>query len=79
VRRLGWRAPLLHIKDGPGDQHSPQLAAGAGIMDIPAIVEAAGDHVEWMIVELDHCATDMMSAVEESLRYLTSKGLAHGK
>jgi hypothetical protein len=32
-----------------------------------------------MIVELDACATDMLEAVEKSLRYLTGKGLAHGK
>jgi hypothetical protein len=31
-----------------------------------------------MVVELDECATDMMTAVEHSYRYLTSKGLARG-
>lgn len=79
VRSLGRRAPLLHIKDGPGGQRAPQLAAGTGMMDIPAIVEAAGDSAEWLIVELDRCATDMLEAVQKSYAYLTEKGLAHGK
>jgi sugar phosphate isomerase/epimerase len=79
VRKLGWRAPLLHIKDGPGRQQDPQVAAGSGIMDFPAIVKAAGDCPEWMIVELDGCATDMMEAVEKSYQYMVSNGLAHGK
>jgi sugar phosphate isomerase/epimerase len=79
VRSLGRRAPLLHIKDGPGEQHAPQLAVGTGVMNFSAIVEAAGECVEWMIVELDSCATDMLEAVQKSHAYLTGKGLAHGK
>ncbi len=79
VRKLGRRAPLLHIKDGPGDHQSPQTAIGAGIMDFPAIVEAAGSNPEWMIVELDACATDMMEAVRQSFQYMVSQGLAHGR
>ncbi len=79
IRRLGWRAPLLHIKDGSGEHHAPQFAIGKGIMDFPAIVKAAGDCVEWMIVELDDCATEMLEAVQQSYAYLNGKGLAHGK
>jgi sugar phosphate isomerase/epimerase len=69
---LGPRAPLLHIKDGPATgPDAPKTAVGTGAMPIPAILSAA-DHAEWLIVELDDCATDMLAAVEESYRYLRS-------
>ncbi|HEX2619701.1 MAG TPA: sugar phosphate isomerase/epimerase [Phototrophicaceae bacterium] len=77
VKGLGKRAPLLHIKDGPAVMNEPMVAAGDGTLDIPGIV-AAGS-ADWLVVELDNCATDMMTAVEKSYQYLTSKGLAHGK
>lgn len=79
VKEIGSRAPLLHIKDGPGNREQAMVAAGDGIMDIPAIVEASGGNAEWLIVELDRCDTDMMEAVEKSYQYLTLKGLAHGR
>ena len=79
VKSLGSRAPLLHIKDGPAVQGEPMVAAGDGVMDISAIIEAGQGHTKWLIVELDACATDMMTAVEKSCRYLISNGLAKGK
>lgn len=79
VKKLRARAPLLHIKDGPCLQGEPQLAVGDGVMDFNALVEAAGATTEWMIVEMDYCATDMMQAVEKSYRYLVKEGLARGK
>jgi hypothetical protein len=39
-------------------------ALGTGNMDIPAIVAAGGEHTQWLFVELDRCATDMMTAVQ---------------
>jgi sugar phosphate isomerase/epimerase len=79
LKELGARAILLHIKDGPAVRGQPMVALGEGTLDIPAIIEAGEDNAEWMVVELDECATDMMTAVEKSYRYLTSKGLARGK
>ncbi len=79
IASLGSRAPLLHIKDGPATTDEPMVAAGEGVMDIPALVEAGGDHVEWLVVELDRCATDMMTAVEDSFNYLVNEGLGHGR
>ena len=78
VRRLGRRAPLLHIKDGPCQLEMPMTAVGEGVMDIPGVIAASGSSAEWLIVELDHCATDMLEAVQKSYDYLTTKGLAHG-
>ncbi|MFH1009484.1 MAG: sugar phosphate isomerase/epimerase [Candidatus Latescibacterota bacterium] len=79
VRALGGRAPLLHIKDGACEKDAPMTAVGEGIVDFHRIVEASKRTAEWMIVELDHCATDMMEAVGQSYTYLTREGLARGK
>jgi len=79
VRELGARVPLLHIKDGPCRQGEPMTAVGDGIMDFHSIVEAGSTTTEWMIVELDSCATDMMEAVKKSYEYLTREKLAQGK
>jgi sugar phosphate isomerase/epimerase len=79
VRELGQRAPLLHIKDGPAVKGEPQVALGEGVMDFLSIVRAGEGATEWLIVELDACATDMMTAVEKSYRYLVGEGLARGR
>ena len=41
-----------------------------------AEILAASPSVEWNVVELDACATDMMEAVGDSITWLTSHGLA---
>ncbi len=79
VQELGPRAPLLHIKDGPAVRDEPHVAVGDGVLDFHAIVRAAGEAVEWLIVELDDCATDMVEAVIKSCHYLVKEGLGHGK
>jgi sugar phosphate isomerase/epimerase len=79
VARLRERTPLLHIKDGPVDPPQPHTAVGKGKLDMPAIIAAADKALlEWLIVELDSCATDMWEAVEDSYRYMVGKGLAAG-
>jgi len=83
VGKYAGRLPTLHIKDGPltrgADGIDPHTAVGAGKMDIPAVIGAADPSVlEWLIVELDYCATDMMQAVRGSYQYLTGQGLAEG-
>jgi sugar phosphate isomerase/epimerase len=78
VKELGPRAPLLHIKDGPAVKDEPHVAVGDGVLDFPSVVQAAEGAAEWLIVELDHCATDMMEAIERSYQYLVGGGLARG-
>lgn len=78
VQEMGARAPFLHIKDGPCVKDEPMTAVGDGLVDVPAIVEAGKPHTEWLVVELDRCATDMMEAVARSYRYLVEGGLARG-
>ncbi|MEA2009010.1 MAG: sugar phosphate isomerase/epimerase [Chloroflexota bacterium] len=74
VADFGDRVSFLHVKDGPartGETDAMQLPAGQGTLDIPAILQASSDDTEWLIVEFDHCATDVLDAVQESYRYLT--------
>lgn len=78
VNELGDRIPMLHIKDGPLDTQASMVAAGQGKMDFPPII-AAATAAEWLIVELDRCETDMLTAVRDSYTYLTEKGLGRGK
>jgi sugar phosphate isomerase/epimerase len=68
--RLGDRVRYLHVKDGPATREDPMTAVGAGTLPIPDIL-AAGKHVEWRVVELDECATDMVQALADSHAYLT--------
>ena len=79
VAECGKRAPLLHIKDGPCRQGQPMTAVGDGLVDVPAVVKAAKNNADWLIVELDSCATDKMDAVARSYQYLVGKKLARGK
>jgi len=72
VSHLGERAPLLHIKDGPATIDGDMTAVGEGVMEIPAIINSGEPYTEWLIVELDRCATDMLVAIEKSYKYLTS-------
>jgi sugar phosphate isomerase/epimerase len=78
VRRLGARAPLLHVKDGPCQIEAPMTALGEGVVDLPNVVAAGTGTTEWLVVELDQCATDMLEAVGKSYRYLIEKGLGRG-
>jgi sugar phosphate isomerase/epimerase len=78
VRRLGSRAPLLHIKDGPCQMDVAMTALGEGVVDIPGVVAAGAGSTEWLVVELDRCDSDITEAVRKSYRYLVETGLAHG-
>lgn len=76
LRRLGERVRYLHVKDGPAVSRDDFMTAvGAGRMPVAEIL-AASPWVDWRIVELDRCATDMLTAVEESLAWLGRNGLA---
>jgi sugar phosphate isomerase/epimerase len=75
LARLGDRVRFLHVKDGPITKDDPMTAVGAGRMPVAEIL-AAAPAAEWHIVELDRCATDMLTAVEQSLQWLAEHGLA---
>ncbi|MDE2858511.1 MAG: sugar phosphate isomerase/epimerase [Chloroflexota bacterium] len=79
VKRAGGRAPLIHLKDGSLSLDDNMTAVGAGKMSVPEIVEAAAETAEWHIVEIDRCDGDMLQAVHDSYKYLTSNSLVRGK
>lgn len=79
VKQYGARAPLLHIKDGPGVKEKSMTAIGSGIMDWKSVIGAASETTEWLIVELDRCDTDMFEAVAQSCTYLVGNGFAKGR
>lgn len=79
MTKLRARTPLIHIKDGPLVKGEAQVAVGAGKMDIAGIINAADEDVlQWVIVEIDECDTDMTQAVVDSYTYLVENGLAEG-
>jgi len=73
-----WKAriPLLHVKDGDLTEPPVHKAVGDGKVPIRAAIEATDeDSLEWLVVELDDCATDMLEAVGKSVRWLIDEGL----
>jgi len=79
VLEFGSRAPLLHSRDGPAVKGQPHVAVGEGVIDVLAIVKTGEGHTEWLIVELDQCGTDMLTAIAKRCKYLVGGGLARGK
>ena len=74
--RLGDRVGYLHVKDGPVvNRQDFMTAVGSGRMPVAEIL-AASPAGAWHVVELDRCATDMMTAVGDSLAWLAAHGLA---
>jgi len=75
--RLGDRVRYLHVKDGPAisREEDMMVAVGSGRMPVADIL-AACPSAEWHVVELDRCATDMLTAVGDSLAWLAQHGLA---
>jgi sugar phosphate isomerase/epimerase len=84
VQKMGSRAQLLHIKDGPAkwndslpqDNPDPMTAVGKGSQNFPAIVKAADGNTEWMVVEMDKTATDVFAVLKESFDYLVNNKMA---
>jgi len=74
--RLGDRVRYLHVKDGPAvSREDDMVAVGSGRMPVADIL-AACPSAEWHVVELDRCATDMLTAVGDSLAWLAEHDLA---
>ncbi len=79
VAKFAGRAPLLHIKDGPLEKDKAMVAVGNGKMKFKKVIAAADPKVlRWLVVELDKCDTDMMTAIENSYKYLVANKLGIG-
>lgn len=72
IAELDTKADMFHLKDGSTHKDDPMTALGTGAVDIAGIVAATRPTAHWWIVELDRCATDMFTAVADSLTYLES-------
>ena len=57
---------------------SNMTAVGTGVMRFDEIIPVAGS-AEWLVVELDRCATDMLTAVSQSITWLTENGMGRGR
>jgi sugar phosphate isomerase/epimerase len=80
VEKFKQRTTLLHVKDGPLVRDKAHVALGQGKVDVKAAIAAADPNVlEWLIVELDSCDTDMLRAVKESYHFLVREGLGRGR
>jgi sugar phosphate isomerase/epimerase len=83
LRKVGPRCPLVHLKDLAPEalqttDHQDARAftpIGAGILDFPAIAEAAR-YAEWYIVEQDYSPGDPFESARISLENLKKMGLA---
>ena len=92
IKKYAARTVVVHIKDGTLRQKEAEqkyvdgildrkidlLPLGRGELDIAGIVAALPEQVSSIVVELDYCAIDMWEAIEESYKYMTSKGFAAG-
>ncbi len=78
LTKLGKRAKMLHIKDGPAkwndqlpkDIVDPMTPVGKGTQNFPAIAKAATGNAEWFVVEMDKVNGDVFEALKESYDYL---------
>ena len=73
LRSLGDRVQLVHVKDGNGTPSAPSAPVGHGVVDIPAVLDAAA-HAQWHVVELENLGDEVWPAVTESARYLIDGG-----
>lgn len=81
LQEIGPRGKALHFKDGHLTDRTiepPFLPAGQGDVDLLAAAKT-DSHAEYIAVELDAYAGDMLQAVEQSYRYLTQHHIAQGK
>jgi len=77
VRKLGSRAPLVHLKDYDPSQNPQWVPGGKGIVDWDPVLAACRETgVKFGVIELDAYAGQPIDAVRESFRYFSSKGLS---
>ena len=86
------RTVLLHMKDGILKETNSELRMingtydrkidlrplGQGQLDIPAILAAAPERIDNVVIELDYCSVEMRKAIRESYEYMVKAGLGYG-
>lgn len=84
VSKLGNRVKLMHIKDGPAkwsdklaeDNPDPMTPVGKGTQDFPAIIKAAKNNTDWLVIEMDKTEIDVFDALQQSFDYMINNKLA---
>jgi sugar phosphate isomerase/epimerase len=79
LKKLKNRVRFIHMKDGPAvfnqklisDNPDPMTPVGKGTLNIPAVVNACSENVQWMVIELDKSAIDIFDALKQSVDYLS--------
>jgi sugar phosphate isomerase/epimerase len=79
LTRLGDRARLIHVKDGPAVsyEHDVMVPIGEGRIDWRRTLTAPSG-LRWHIVELERLHIDTFEALERSYAYLTGAALSAG-
>ena len=79
LQRLGARARLLHVKDGPAVSYADDVMVpiGDGQIDWRRVLTTPSG-LRWHIVELERLHIDTFAALQRSYDYLTGAGLSAG-
>jgi sugar phosphate isomerase/epimerase len=80
LARLGDRARLIHIKDGPAESYEDDVMVpiGEGAMDWEGILSTPAG-LRWHIVELERLRVNTFDALEQSYRHLAGLGVSRGR
>jgi len=74
LKKMKGRVPLLHVKDMTAGEPKTFTEVGRGILDWPAIFDAAADAgVEWYIVEQDVCPGDPFESARISAEFMAAQ------
>ncbi|HEX9353093.1 MAG TPA: sugar phosphate isomerase/epimerase [Streptosporangiaceae bacterium] len=80
LTRLGERARLVHVKDGPAVSYADDVMVpiGEGKIDWARVLTAPSG-LRWHIVELERLRIDTFEALRRSYDYLVGSGLSAGR
>lgn len=86
IKKAGNRVQIIQVKDGPATWTpefddpfpDPVEAVGTGKLDYPSIFEACQGSVEWIVVDIEYCKTDLIQAIYESYRYISGNRFGVG-
>ena len=55
----------------PIDNPDPMTPVGQGTQNIPGVLNACTDQVQWMVIEMDKTAIDIYDALKQSFAYMS--------
>ena len=67
-----------NMVNGILERHVELMPLGTGTLPIKDLIAHAPAQTQAVIVELDYCNTEMVSAITQSYKYMTENGLAAG-